>query len=359
MDPRDQDTLDAFDRRFAAIDREIPAAPALRSRSRRVRPIVGGLVTVSAALAVVIAVASVVNRPAAAPSAGASPSLALASPSLSPSPSMAPSPKFAFPVSCGPMDQPRCDAFVAGLVARNAEHSPGKTVAGVAIESDSGSFQVEYTDGTVMRANVDAVGTPIPSPSAFVPPGITRDEAIEIASERATLPDLIDATAGPIGDVPIAGSLAAGTGAQPDDLVWTVSFEHRPAQCAPDERCLGPQPGTDVVVLDHATGRFLAETRPVNGAQIVCTLGGSCEEVLDLVPPEAWSGASLVVIADTCPPNAVCDRLYPFDAVVAIVHGTGDEQQLTNVEVVGTSGPERAIQSGELPDHVRALVPGA
>jgi hypothetical protein len=65
-----------------------------------------------------------------------------------------------------------------------------------------------------------------------------------------------------------------------------------------------------------------------------------------------------VVIADTCAPGWTCDRLHPFDAAVAITHGTGEERRLTTFEVVGASGPERVVGSGELPDHVRALVGG-
>jgi len=66
-----------------------------------------------------------------------------------------PTPRFAFPVTCGPMDPGRCEEFVGQLVEGIARNRPGKTIASVVIETEKGSFQMNFTDGTGVGADVD------------------------------------------------------------------------------------------------------------------------------------------------------------------------------------------------------------
>lgn len=74
--------------------------------------------------------------------------------------------------------------------------------------------------------------------------------------------------------------------------------------------------------------------------------------------PALVANAQAIVMDDTCPPDAVCDRQFAFDTVVVIiprpVFGGGQVAFL----VAGVDGPEFiAPWEGPLPDHVAARVP--
>jgi hypothetical protein len=79
--------------------------------------------------------------------------------STSPSPETSktptPTPRFAFPVTCGPIDPVRCEEFVEGLVEGIAKSRPGTRIARVVIETEKGSYQMDFTDGTGVGADVD------------------------------------------------------------------------------------------------------------------------------------------------------------------------------------------------------------
>ena len=53
------------------------------------------------------------------------------------------------------MDPGRCEEFVGQLVEGIARNRPGKTIASVVIETEKGSFQMNFTDGTGVGADVD------------------------------------------------------------------------------------------------------------------------------------------------------------------------------------------------------------
>lgn len=67
------------------------------------------------------------------------------------------------------------------------------------------------------------------------------------------------------------------------------------------------------------------------------------------------AGATRIVVDDTCSPNAVCDRLYPFDSVVVFVTAGADSTGWYAFHVFGLedSAPTTAEPwPGELPAHV-------
>jgi hypothetical protein len=53
------------------------------------------------------------------------------------------------------MDPVRCEAFVAGLVDNIATSRPGKEIARVVVETEKGSYHMDFTDGTGVGADVD------------------------------------------------------------------------------------------------------------------------------------------------------------------------------------------------------------
>ena len=79
------------------------------------------------------------------------------SPSATRTPTSTPpsSPSFAFPVTCGPMDPIRCEEFVEQLVEAIAGNQAGKTIERVVVVTDKGSYQLDFTDGTGVGADVD------------------------------------------------------------------------------------------------------------------------------------------------------------------------------------------------------------
>jgi hypothetical protein len=66
-------------------------------------------------------------------------------------------------------------------------------------------------------------------------------------------------------------------------------------------------------------------------------------------------GASRIVVDDTCPPTVLCDRRYPFDAVVVFVTGGADTTGWYYGEVVGLKDdqPTKVVAwQGDLPAHI-------
>jgi hypothetical protein len=86
----------------------------------------------------------------------------------------------------------------------------------------------------------------------------------------------------------------------------------------------------------------------------------SCQKAIGLVGgthPVEVAEALAIVVADVCPPTAVCDRLYPFDSIVVLVPRVGASWAQVAFRVVGKDGPERIESwSGAIPQHA-ALLP--
>lgn len=83
-----------------------------------------------------------------------------------------------------------------------------------------------------------------------------------------------------------------------------------------------------------------------------------CRAMLTVVEasyPADLAAASLIIVADTCPPNAECDRQFQFDAVVALVPAAGGPPLL--LSVLGRDRPDQvAPWEGPLPQHIAALL---
>jgi hypothetical protein len=77
--------------------------------------------------------------------------------------------------------------------------------------------------------------------------------------------------------------------------------------------------------------------------------------------PVAVAGAEVILMDDTCPLDAECDRQFAFDTAVVIVPrvvvaGVVDEPVAYHVS--GVDGPELvAAWQGPLPEHVAARIP--
>ena len=70
------------------------------------------------------------------------------------------------------------------------------------------------------------------------------------------------------------------------------------------------------------------------------------------------SGATRIVVDDTCPPTTLCDRKYPFDAAVVFVTAGADTTGWYFCEVVGLKDDQPTKAQGwqmyELPAHIVA-----
>jgi hypothetical protein len=86
----------------------------------------------------------------------------------------------------------------------------------------------------------------------------------------------------------------------------------------------------------------------------------TCRQVLEVVRAEAAAAvdaASAIVIADTCPPEAACDRAFAFDAAVAVVP-TDRTQPILLLQVFGQAQPDQVGPwQGPLPQHMLPLIP--
>ena len=84
----------------------------------------------------------------------------------------------------------------------------------------------------------------------------------------------------------------------------------------------------------------------------------ACATVIDLVRAGHHvevAGATRIVMDDTCPPPAVCDRKYPFDSIVVFVTAGGDTTGWYAYSVVGLEyATPTTVRSwvGDIPAHV-------
>jgi hypothetical protein len=93
---------------------------------------------------------------------------------------------------------------------------------------------------------------------------------------------------------------------------------------------------------------------------VVCQIvEADCEKAIELVRAQAPAdvvAAEKIVVADICPPEVVCDRVWAFDSIVALVRA----RSIAAYEVTGVRGPEVASRVvAPLPAHIEALVQGA
>jgi hypothetical protein len=135
---------------------------------------------------------------------------------------------------------------------------------------------------------------------------------------------------------------------------------------APNEPTASPAP-TVLAVPTTAAATPLDPTPVLTPGQtltptVTCAGVGdeTCKEMVTLVRrayPAQVAAASAIIVADTCPPTGVCDRLYPFDAAVVVVPAAKADAVLA-LHVFGRDKPERVESwQGALPAHVAALVP--
>ena len=117
-----------------------------------------------------------------------------------------------------------------------------------------------------------------------------------------------------------------------------------------------------VAVLVAACATSGDPSRPTTSEPTVRCLGVTndvCREMLMVVrvrfAPEV-DAASEVIIADTCPPDSMCDRQFQFDAAVVIVPADGGPPLF--LSVTGQDRPDQVKPwVGPLPEHVEALLP--
>jgi hypothetical protein len=102
---------------------------------------------------------------------------------------------------------------------------------------------------------------------------------------------------------------------------------------------------------------------PVAAAPAITCVGmadETCRQVLELVRTEAGAAidaSSAIVIVDTCPPEAVCDRAFAFDAAVAVVPADR-AQPILLLHVFGQARPDQVEPwQGPLPQHLLPLMP--
>jgi hypothetical protein len=88
-----------------------------------------------------------------------------------------------------------------------------------------------------------------------------------------------------------------------------------------------------------------------------------CHAAIELVrqaDPKRVEAATAIVVDDVCAPTVLCDRLYPFDALVVLVASSGGPTESHVYQVVGLDyQPERVeAWAGPVPAHITALVQG-
>lgn len=114
--------------------------------------------------------------------------------------------------------------------------------------------------------------------------------------------------------------------------------------------------GCGVLVPDPSTS-----VEP-GGPAITC--GGvaeaTCREAVALVGArldEEVRSALAIIVADTCPPDAECDREFSIDLAVVVVPA-GPGRETLALHVFGTMRPEQVAEwQGPLPAHIEALLP--
>lgn len=113
-----------------------------------------------------------------------------------------------------------------------------------------------------------------------------------------------------------------------------------------------------------SSGSSASVVESSTGAQptIVCgrPSASDCEEAIQVARvagADQLDEVGAIVVEDPCPPDFVCDRVYPFMAAVVFVRTGSAATVIRSYMVVGDSGPESAIGSAEpLPPHVLSLI---
>jgi hypothetical protein len=110
-----------------------------------------------------------------------------------------------------------------------------------------------------------------------------------------------------------------------------------------------------------------AETSLADGVDCMRIPPAACAEAIALARAghkNEVSSATLIVVDDTCPPDSLCDRRYPFDSIVVFVTAGGDTTGWYAFHVFGRSDgvPTTAEPwTPEFPAHVvqriRELLP--
>jgi hypothetical protein len=93
-------------------------------------------------------------------------------------------------------------------------------------------------------------------------------------------------------------------------------------------------------------------------ASVVCKIrAADCARAVQLVgatAPADVAAADAIVVADSCPPDSMCDRMWAFDSIVALARGG---RLVGAYEVTGASGPEVVRGAvAVLPRHIDELV---
>jgi hypothetical protein len=111
---------------------------------------------------------------------------------------------------------------------------------------------------------------------------------------------------------------------------------------------------------------LLASPSPTSTAAIRCvylpeTEPDVCGKIVALVQethPDEVRDASRILIADTCPPQVLCDRAFLYDTAVLVVPADGDSAKAIRLRVFGHQGQPFtiAVWSGPLPEHVVNLL---
>ena len=73
--------------------------------------------------------------------------------------------------------------------------------------------------------------------------------------------------------------------------------------------------------------------------------------------PDETRAASRILIADTCPPRALCDREFLYDAVVLLVPPAGEPAGVA-LHAYGHQGQQLSVEAweGPLPEHVTTFL---
>ena len=90
---------------------------------------------------------------------------------------------------------------------------------------------------------------------------------------------------------------------------------------------------------------------------------GLCRRMFEAVQaqyPAQVAAARRVLVVDTCPPRADCDRAFLHDAVVVVVPADDVDVGILAVHVTGNQGEPLRVAEwvGPLPGHVRRLLAG-
>ncbi len=150
-------------------------------------------------------------------------------------------------------------------------------------------------------------------------------------------------------------------GGEPHDLIASVTIRVLPGVAT---AATPPAPTEAPHAVSHAPATPTATPGPAGpldlGPIVRCgrIAPADCEGAIALVRqrvPDAYDEAVLIVVDDTCPPDAACDRLYPFDVVVVLVPADGWDGSASAVH--GQRGPEEvAIGEGYVTSWIVDLV---